>query len=165
MAEGLTLNEIILILFTSALPYLELRGAIPMALYLGAQPWEAFFLGVAGNLLPIVPIMLVLSFLSRWSHKYNLFYHLLQWIQRRTAKQQEKINRYGFFGLTIFVAIPLPMTGVWTGAAIAHLLGIRTGRARAGSGNGNRRYYSYPGGSWHFRHLVVIFPPFPAVFA
>ena len=129
MAEGLTLNEIILILFTSALPYLELRGAIPMALYLGAQPWEAFFLGVAGNLLPIVPIMLVLSFLSRWSHKYNLFYHLLQWILRSTAMQLEKIIRYGFFGLTIFVAIPLPMTGVWTGAAIAHLLGIRKRRA------------------------------------
>jgi uncharacterized membrane protein len=49
----------------------------------------------------------------------------LQWIQRRTAKQQEKINRYGFLGLTIFVAIPLPMTGVWTGAAIAYLLGIK----------------------------------------
>src|SRR5690554_6719743 len=124
MAEGLTLNEIFLVLFTSILPYLELRGAIPMALYLGARPWEAFFLGVVGNLLPIVPIMLVLSFLARWSHRYNLFYHLLQWIQRRTAKQQEKINRYGFLGLTIFVAIPLPM-GVWTGAAIAYLLGIK----------------------------------------
>ena len=129
MAEGLTLNEIIIILFTSALLYLELRGGIPLALGLGAQPWEAFILGVAGNLLPIVPVMLVLSFLTRWSHRYNLFYRLLQWVQRRTAKQQEKINRYGFLGLTVFVAIPLPMTGVWTGAAIAHLLGIKKRRA------------------------------------
>src|SRR5690554_3770785 len=97
MAEGLTLNEIILILFTSTLPYLELRGSIPLALGLGATPWEAFLLGVTGNLLPVVPIMLVLSFLSRWSHRYNIFYHLLQWIQRRTAKQQEKFTATDFW--------------------------------------------------------------------
>ncbi|NLY88312.1 MAG: small multi-drug export protein [Firmicutes bacterium] len=129
MTEGLTLNEIILVLFTSVLPYLELRGAIPMALCLGAQPWEAFLLGVVGNLLPIIPIMLVLSFLARWSHRYNFFFHLLHWIQRKTVKQQEKINRYGFLGLVIFVAIPLPMSGVWTGAAVAYLLGIKKSKA------------------------------------
>jgi uncharacterized membrane protein len=129
MAEELTLNQIILILLTSALPYLELRGGIPLALGLGATPWEAFLLSITGNLLPIVPIMLALSFLSSWSHRYNLFYHLLKWIHSRTAKQQEKINRYGFLGLMIFVAIPLPGTGVWTGAAIAHLLGIRKRQA------------------------------------
>src|SRR5690554_6591957 len=125
MSEGLTLNEILLILFTAVLPYVELRGAIPMALCMGARPEEAFFLGVAGNLMPIIPIMLVLSFLARWSHRYNYFYHLMKWIQMKSTKQQEKINRYGYLRLMLFVAIPLPMSGVWTGAAVAYLLGIK----------------------------------------
>ncbi len=125
MEDFLTAKEILLVLFTAALPYLELRGAIPLAFLYGALPWQAFIIGVAGNLLPIIPVMVVLSFLGRWSNKYNIFYHLMNWIQRKTRKQQDKVHKYGFWGLMIFVAIPLPMSGVWTGAAVAHLLGFK----------------------------------------
>ncbi len=125
MEDFLTAKEILLVLFTAALPYLELRGAIPLAFLYGARPWQAFIIGVAGNLLPIIPVMVVLSFLGRWSNKYNIFYHLMNWIQRKTRKQQDKVHKYGFWGLMIFVAIPLPMSGVWTGAAVAHLLGFK----------------------------------------
>lgn len=125
MQDVLTVKEILLVVFTAALPYLELRGAIPLAFYYGARPGQAFVISVVGNLLPIIPVMVVLSFLGRWSNKYNIFYHLMNWIQRKTRKQQDKVHKYGFWGLLIFVAIPLPMSGVWTGAAVAHLLGFK----------------------------------------
>lgn len=125
MQEGFTLAEAVKVVITAAVPYLELRGAIPLALLYGAAPGEAFILGVAGNLIPIIPIMLILPVLARWADRYELFHRFFRWIHQRTKKQQNMVNRYGFLGLTLFVAIPLPMTGVWTGAAVAYLLGIR----------------------------------------
>src|SRR5690554_866041 len=125
MQDRLTINETLLVFFTSFLPYLELRGAIPLAFYYGARPWQAFLIGVTGNLVPIIPVMVVLSYLARWSNKYNIFYYLIKWIQRKTRKQQDKVHKYGFWGLMFFVAVPLPMSGIWTGAAVAYLLGIK----------------------------------------
>lgn len=125
MTEGLTVSENIRIILTAIAPYLELRGAIPLALVYGATPVQAYFLGVVGNLIPIIPIMVILPILTKWANRYRWVRNFFQWIHQRTENQQKMVNRYGFLGLTFFVAIPLPMTGVWTGAAVAHLLGIR----------------------------------------
>jgi len=125
MQDTFTLKEIMQVLITAFLPYLELRAAIPLALYFGARPVEAFIVGALGNLVPIIPIMLVMPLLVRWADRLPLFHRLFFWIERRTEKQQRTVNKYGFIGLTMFVAIPLPMTGVWTGAIVAYLLGIR----------------------------------------
>jgi uncharacterized membrane protein len=69
--------------------------------------------------------MLVLPVIASKASYIPIFHKLFTWIDRRTEKQQQTVNKYGFIGLTIFVAVPLPMTGVWTGAAVAYLLGIR----------------------------------------
>ena len=128
--RGLTLNEIILILFTSALPYLELRGSHPHGVILG-RPTVGSLFPRRGRESPAHRPDHACSFLFSPAGLINTTFFIIccSGFRGRTAKQQEKINRYGFFGLTIFVAIPLPMTGVWTGAAIAHLLGIRKRRA------------------------------------
>jgi uncharacterized membrane protein len=125
MQGTLKLDELLTVLLASMLPVSELRGAIPLALGFGAHPLEAYVICVLGNLAPIIPVMLVLPVIASKASYIPIFHKLFTWIDRRTEKQQQTVNKYGFIGLTIFVAVPLPMTGVWTGAAVAYLLGIR----------------------------------------
>ncbi|HBG16431.1 MAG TPA: ligand-binding protein SH3 [Firmicutes bacterium] len=120
------MQQMLKIILMAIVPYIELRGAIPLAILgYGASPLTAFVLGVCGNLLPIIPIMLLLPVLANWAERILVIRRFFCWIRRRTKKHRVKINNYGFFGLVFFVAIPLPMTGVWTGSAIAYLLGVR----------------------------------------
>lgn len=122
----LTLWQLLNIMLMAILPYIELRGAIPLAILgYAINPFLAFVLGVGGNLIPIIPIMLGLPVLARWAERCAIIRRFFCWLRRRTIKHEQKVNKYGFFGLMLFVAIPLPMTGVWTGAAVAYLLGIR----------------------------------------
>ena len=110
----------------AALPYIELRGAIPLAILgYGVHPLLAYVLGVGGNLIPIIPIMVILPVLARWAEHSLLIRRFFGWLRKKTSKHELEINKYGFWGLTVFVAIPLPMTGVWTGSALAYLLGLR----------------------------------------
>lgn len=125
MQVTLNFDQLLAVLLASMLPVSELRGAIPLALSFGAHPLEAYIICVFGNLLPIIPIMMVLPLIAKWAQYIPFFHKLFALINRRTEKQQKAVNKYGFIGLTIFVAVPLPMTGVWTGAAVAYLLGIR----------------------------------------
>jgi uncharacterized membrane protein len=109
------------------LPINELRGSIPFAIaVLGLQPFEAFFYAVIGNILPIFFIAwflpIVAGFLSKHSKIFNKFFN---WLFERTRKKFYKnYQKYGDLGLVIFVAIPLPMTGAWSGAVAAFLFGM-----------------------------------------
>ena len=109
------------------LPINELRGTIPFAIsVLGLQPFEAFIYAVIGNMLPIFFIVWLLPiiavFLSKRSKIFNKFFN---WLFERTRKKFYKNHqKYGDLGLVIFVAIPLPMTGAWSGAVAAFLFGM-----------------------------------------
>lgn len=109
------------------LPINELRGTIPIAISsFGLPPLEAFFYSVIGNILPIFFVVWFLSalanFLSRHSIIFNKFFN---WLFERTRKRfYHKYQKYGDWALVIFVAIPLPMTGAWSGAVAAFLFGI-----------------------------------------
>lgn len=114
----------------SAFPLTELRGSIPVAWTVMAQQWawpwwKIYLLAVAGNLLPVPFILLFLGpasrFLSRWKPFERFFDRLFESARRRTGK---KIQRYEALGLTLFVAIPLPVTGAWTGCVAAFIFGI-----------------------------------------
>ncbi|MCK5064388.1 MAG: small multi-drug export protein [Candidatus Fermentibacteraceae bacterium] len=114
----------------SAFPLTELRGSIPIA-FLNDQwiwPWwKIYLLAVAGNMLP-VPIILwflgpVSRFLSRWKFFEKIFDGLFERARRRAGT---KIEKYEALGLTLFVAIPLPVTGAWTGCVAAFLFGVPT---------------------------------------
>lgn len=106
------------------LPILELRGALPYALGVG-MPWpEAYLLAVAGNLAPIVPILLFLGPVSERLRHLPGFGPFFDWVFTRSRKRTGLVEKYGPWGLALFVAIPLPVTGGWTGAAVAYLLGI-----------------------------------------
>jgi len=115
----------VMILILGAIPLFEARYAIPAAIVAGYQPLEAFLLALAGNLLPIIPLLLLLGpisdFLIRHSSACDRFF---RWLFERTRRQMEGRERVGALALFVFVAIPLPMTGAWSGCAAAFVFGI-----------------------------------------
>ena len=121
-------SQILVVLGVAALPVSELRGAIPLAIvHYGMSPLLAYTLGVLGNLLPVVPLLLLLERLLQGLSRlpWPGFQALLQWWMRLTQERFRRvIERWGALGLVIIVAIPLPMTGAWTGCAVATLFGI-----------------------------------------
>ncbi|MBU0596060.1 small multi-drug export protein, partial [Candidatus Bipolaricaulota bacterium] len=118
-----------LIVFVSAAPISELRGAIPLALARGATPAAAFFLALAGNLLVIPLILFVLRIGETWIRRVPVGARLLDWAFGRIRRRENLIQRYGPIGLVLLVAIPFPGTGAWTGAIAAHVLAIPWRRA------------------------------------
>ncbi len=112
-------------LIISMLPVFELRGAIPVGCrVLGLPLAEAVALSVLGNMLPIAPILLLLGPSSAWLSRFPLFKRFFDWLFARTRSKSDLVRRYELVGLMLFVAIPLPMTGAWTGAVAAFLFGI-----------------------------------------
>jgi len=119
----MTLSEWQILIF-SALPVTELRVTIPLAISKGMSAQQAFILAVAGNLIPVVPLLLWLEPLSKWLCRFPFLDFLFQKILLRTRRREQRVRRYGMFGLFLFVAIPFPGTGAWTGAILAWLLGL-----------------------------------------
>jgi len=111
----------------AALPVSEVRGAIPLAIGVyGYAPSQAYLLSVFGNLLPIVPLLLFLGPVSDFLRRWKLGDRFFTWLFHRTRRKYiQDHENFGLTALAIFVAIPLPMTGAWTGCAIAFLLGFR----------------------------------------
>lgn len=111
----------------ATLPINELRGTIPFAIsYLHLFPIEAFFYSFIGNLLPIFFILWFLpTFSSTLSRRFKFFEKFFNWLFLRTRdKFYKKYQKFGDLALVIFVALPLPLTGGWTGAVAAFLFGI-----------------------------------------
>ena len=117
----------LIVLLAAALPVSELRGAIPLAIGVyGYDPWQAYLLAVLGNLLPVVPLLLFLGPVSDWLRRFTFWDKFFTWLFSRTRRKY--IREHESFSLTalaLFVAVPLPVTGAWTGCAIAFLVGFR----------------------------------------
>ena len=111
----------------AALPISEVRGAIPLAIGVyGYAPIQAYLLSVFGNLLPVIPLLLFLGPVSDFLRRCSLGDRFFKWLFLRTRRKYiQDHENFGLTALAIFVAIPLPMTGAWTGCAIAFLLGFR----------------------------------------
>ncbi|MFO7654236.1 MAG: small multi-drug export protein [Candidatus Krumholzibacteriia bacterium] len=104
------------------LPVFELRGAIPAGYALGMDsPWSIFLLAVVGNFMPVLPILCLLGPVERFLRRYRTWDRFFDWLFRRTVSRSELIRRYQSLGLVLFVAIPAPMTGAWTGSVAAYL--------------------------------------------
>ncbi len=109
----------------SFIPVVELRGAIPLAANQGVNPFLALVLAVFGNMLPVIPIVLVGRKFLNWLKTKGPFKKFAMWFEARTLKNKDKVIKYSMLGLGILVAVPLPGTGAWTGAFLAALLDIR----------------------------------------
>jgi uncharacterized membrane protein len=114
-------------MIAAALPISEVRGAIPLAIGVyGFSPLQAYLLSVLGNLLPIIPLLLFLGPVSDFLRRFPIGDRFFSWLFARTRSKYIKDHEnFGLTALAVFVAIPLPMTGAWTGCVIAFLLGFR----------------------------------------
>jgi len=123
---SLEISNILAVLGIAASPISELRGAIPIAIGTFHFPWYyAFIIAIIGNLMPVPFILLLLNFVSKLLCKISVFKKLLNWLFERIRRRGKAIERYEHVGLALFVAIPLPITGAWTGSIIAVLLGLK----------------------------------------
>ncbi len=113
------------VMITGALPISELRGAIPLALYYGMSFSKAFWLSILGNTIFIAPALFLFEPVSNRLRKFKLWSRFFDWLFERTKKNSDTIQKYEALGLAIFVAIPLPMTGAWSGVVAASLFKIR----------------------------------------
>lgn len=109
----------------AALPISELRGSIPVALMMGLSPLKAYVLSILGNSLPIIPALVFLEPLSNSLRRFKLWANFFDWLFERTKRKADLIQKYEAIGLMLFVAVPLPMTGAWTGCVAASLFKIR----------------------------------------
>ena len=112
--------------FIAMLPISELRGAIPYALGHGMGWHQAYFWAVVGNFIPVIPLLLFLDPISTLlSRRYPLCQRFFCWLFARTRRRGRLVERYETLGLILFVGIPLPVTGAWTGTVAAFLFGVR----------------------------------------
>jgi uncharacterized membrane protein len=116
----------------ASLPISELRGAIPVALGVYDLPlWSALLWAILGNLAPIPVILRILEPVSNFLRQRSRFWEgFFQWLFARTRRRGEHYFRvYKELGLVLFVAVPLPITGAWTGSVAAFLFGLPPGRS------------------------------------
>ncbi|MFQ5815102.1 MAG: COG2426 family protein [Candidatus Hydrothermarchaeaceae archaeon] len=115
------------VLFISMTPFSELRGGIPVAMGVyGMEASEAYLLGVLGNLIPVLPLLLLLEPVEKRLRNIYTFDVFFDWLFARTRMRMESsYEKYGALALMLFVAIPLPVTGAWTGCAAAYVFGIK----------------------------------------
>ena len=105
----------------SMVPIIELRGAIPMGAALHLPWWQNYLISVAGNMLPVPVILLFVRKVLDWmaASKVKFFARVAGWVNRKAEKNRAKIEKYSFWGVALFVAIPLPATGAWSGSLVA----------------------------------------------
>jgi uncharacterized membrane protein len=124
LSWGIPQEAIVVII--SALPVVELRLALPIAINVFHMAWyKAYCLAVIGNLLPVPILLLFLDSLAKFVSRAEIGRRVVSWVFERTRRQGKTVERYEKIGLTLFVAIPLPVTGAWTGSIAAFLLGLK----------------------------------------
>lgn len=112
------------VFFISMVPIIELRGAIPIGAAQGNEWLLNMIVSVAGNMLPVPFILLFIRHILAWMQKTRLA-PIANWIENKAHKNTGKVTKYAALGLFLFVAIPLPGTGAWTGALVASMLDMR----------------------------------------
>ena len=123
------IKNILYIFLCSMVPIIELRVAIPMGAALDIPFYINYIISVVGNMLPVPFILLFIRHILHWMKKIPKLDKIAAWIENKAEKNKAKVLKYATFGLYIFVAIPLPGTGAWTGALVASMLVMRMKRS------------------------------------
>lgn len=123
-------GKILMTLLVSMIPVIELRGAIPIATAHGLEPYISIPVAIIGNLIPVPFIIIFIKKIFAWIRKVMpKLDGMVTKLENRALSKKETVEKYAFWGLFVFVAIPLPGTGAWTGALIAAMLDMRLKRA------------------------------------
>ncbi|MCD8498971.1 MAG: small multi-drug export protein [Clostridiales bacterium] len=125
-------SHALVVLIGSAIPITEMRATIPAGILVwGLNPWLVMFLGFLGALLPVPFLLLFFSSVLKWLHKFPALRGLTQFIDNKIQKNVHHFEKSSEAALILFVAIPLPGTGLWTGSAVASFLGFKFWRSFA----------------------------------
>lgn len=115
------LGKSVLVFAISLLPILELRGGLLAASLLKLGIFKSFIITLIGTMIPVPFILLFIKKIIEWMGKTKKFKKIADWLNEKAEKNKPKIDKYGFWGLVLFVGIPLPGTGAWTGSLVAGL--------------------------------------------
>lgn len=119
------ISKEITVVFLAALPISELRGSIPAGLAMNLPILKTILLSLLGNALPVIPLLILLNPISEYVRHSPFFKKFFTWLFERTQRKAKIVQRYETLGLAIFVGIPLPMTGAWTGCVAASLFKLK----------------------------------------
>ncbi|MBB6631537.1 COG2426 family protein [Clostridium algidicarnis] len=118
-------SQLLKVFIFSAIPLTEQRVAIPIGIaQYGLDPVATMIASFLGSLLPVPFILLLFNVIFKWMKKYKFFNPLNKIIEGKIQKGSGKMEKYKELGLIIFIGIPLPTTGLWTGSAVAAVLGL-----------------------------------------
>lgn len=117
--------NVLKVFLLSMVPVIELRGAIPLGAFYDLPWWATFIICIVGNMIPIPFIMLFIRKIIGLMKKTRFLSKFAIWLENKAMKNSAKVAKYESLGLMLFVAIPLPGTGGWTGALVAAILNIR----------------------------------------
>ena len=121
--------EELVVFVISLFPVLELRGGLIAASLMDIEWWKAFAFCFLGNMLPMPFILLFIRKIFKLMKKWGPLGTIVDKLEEKAHKHSDKVEKYGFWGLFILVAIPLPGTGGWTGALVAALMDLRMKKA------------------------------------
>ena len=119
------MKNILWVFFISMLPLIEIRGSIPVGFGLGVPFFECFLVSVIGNMLPVPIILLFVKKVFAWMKKVPKLAPIAEWFEKRGNSRSDRVTKYATLGLFLFVGIPLPGTGAWTGSLIAALMDMK----------------------------------------
>ena len=118
-------NPYIIPFIISMLPIAELRLSIPFGILVQGLAWKkVIIISVLGNFLIMIPVFIIVKYLSEYLMNYHFFYIIFKWIFDKTRKKSINIEKFKFYGLVLFVGIPLPLTGAWTGCIASYLINL-----------------------------------------
>ena len=127
---GSKAGEFLLTMVVSMIPVIELRGGIPFGVAAGLPVWAALLAAVIGNLIPVPFIIVYIRRIFLWMRRrLPRFGGMIDRLEAKAHLKGQKVKKYQYFGLALFVAIPLPGTGAWTGALAAAFLDMRLRKA------------------------------------
>ncbi|MBQ1934470.1 MAG: small multi-drug export protein [Clostridia bacterium] len=125
MPDTFELWDAIYTFLISMVPIIELRGAIPIGAAMGLPWYVNYIVSVIGNFLPVPFILIFIRAILNWMKGVPRLAKIALWLEARAAKKSDKVSKYATIGLMLFVAIPAPGTGAWTGSLIAALMEMR----------------------------------------
>lgn len=125
-----TSGELFYTMLMSMVPVVELRGGIPFGVALGLELWEAYLAAVIGNLIPVPFIIVFIRRIFAWMRVHlPKLGSLVDRLEAKAHLKGKTVTKYKYLGLFLFVAIPLPGTGAWTGSLVAAFLNMRLRKA------------------------------------
>jgi len=127
--QGLPFGKELIVFLISLMPILELRGGLIAASLLGLGPLRSYVIAVIGNVIPVPFILWFINAILDFMRNSKRFSKVAKWLDGKVEKHKGQIESYGFWGMVLFVGIPLPGTGAWTGCLIAAVLHMNRKKA------------------------------------